>query len=164
MNAVLSADLNWGIGNKGGLLMRIPDDMRLFRQRTTGNVIIMGRKTLESFPGGRALTDRVNIVLTKDPDYRCADTVICHSVEETFRTVKQYYGKEIYIIGGSKIYRQFLPYCDTAYVTKIFRAFEADSFVENLDEDSHWKLTEESPIYTYKDVEYQFVTYKRVGE
>ena len=134
MKAILSADRNWGIGNGNKLLVSIPSDMKFFRQTTTGKVVVMGRKTLESFPNGQPLKNRTNIVLTENPDYRVKDAVIVHSKEELLKTLEQYDTEDIYIIGGESVYRMMLPYCDTVLVTKIDRAFQADTFFPDLDE------------------------------
>ena len=90
MKAILSADRNWGIGNGNKLLVSIPSDMKFFRQTTTGKVVVMGRKTLESFPNGQPLKNRTNIVLTSNPDYKVKDAVIVHSKEELLKTLEQY--------------------------------------------------------------------------
>ena len=104
MKAILSADRNWGIGNGNKLLVSIPSDMKFFRQTTTGKVVVMGRKTLESFPNGQPLKNRTNIVLTSNPDYKVKDAVIVHSKEELLKTLEQYDSENIYIIGGESIY------------------------------------------------------------
>lgn len=161
MNLIVAADANWGIGKDNKLLVSIPADMKFFRTTTTGNVVIMGRKTLESFPGGFPLKNRVNIVLTRDKNYRVKDAIVVHSVEEALEEVKKY-KEDVYVIGGDSIYKQMLPYCDKAHVTKIDFAYEADTFFPNLDEDKEWKVTERSEEQTYFDIEYEFRTYERV--
>ena len=161
MIAVLSADKNWGIGLKGDLLVRIPNDMKNFRKITTGNVIVMGRKTLESFPNGAVLPNRVNIVMTTNPDYKSKDAVIVHSEEELMEELKKYPDQNIYVIGGESIYRQLLPYCDEAYVTRIDYAYQADRYFPNLDEMEEWELAEEGEEQTFFDIEYYFNIYKR---
>ena len=118
MKLIVAVDANWGIGCKNELLVRIPSDQRFFRETTTGNVVVMGRKTLESFPGGKPLKDRVNIVLTKENRESVNGEIIVHSVEEALEEIKKY-SEEIYIIGGETVYRQFLHYCDESYITKI---------------------------------------------
>ena len=155
MKAILSADTNWGIGNKNKLLVSIPSDMKFFRETTTGNVVVMGRKTLESFPGGLPLKNRINIVLTGNKDYKVKDAVIVHSEEELMEELKKYNTDDIYVIGGESIYRMMLPHCDTVYVTKIDRAFEADTFFPDLDE------MEEGEEQTCFDLTFCFTTYKR---
>ncbi len=162
MKLIVAVDENWGIGCKNELLVRIPSDQKFFRETTTGNVVVMGRKTLESFPGGRPLKDRVNIVLTKENRESLNGEVIVHSVEEALEEVKKYTEETIYIIGGETVYRQFLPYCDEAYVTKIEHRYEADAHFPNLDEDPEWKMTEESEEQTYFDIPYTFTKYERV--
>lgn len=162
MNLIVAADANWGIGKENKLLVSIPADMKFFRTTTTGKVVVMGRKTLESFPRGLPLKNRVNIVITRDKNYKAKDAVIVHSIEEALEEVKKYQSEDVYVIGGDSIYRQMLPYCDKAHVTKIDFAYEADTFFPNLDEDAQWKVTERSEEQTYFDIEYEFRTYERV--
>lgn len=161
MKAILSADRNWGIGYQNRLLVSIPSDMKFFRQTTTGKVVVMGRKTLESFPNGMPLKNRTNIVLTRNKDYHVKDAVIVHSKEELLEELKKYDTDTVYVIGGESIYRMLLPYCDTAYVTKIDRAFQADTFFPNLDEMDEWVMTEESEEQTCFDLEFTFTKYER---
>ena len=118
MRAIVCADKNWGIGYKNRLLVGIPSDMKFFRETTTGKVIVMGRKTLESFPNGMPLKNRINIVLTRDRNYEAKGAVIVHSIEEALKEVEKYPAEDVYCIGGDSIYKQMLPYCDTAHVTK----------------------------------------------
>lgn len=164
MKAILSADRNWGIGNGNKLLVSIPSDMKFFRQTTTGKVVVMGRKTLESFPNGQPLKNRTNIVLTENPDYRVKDAVIVHSKEELLKTLEQYDTEDIYIIGGESIHRMMLPYCDTVLVTKIDRAFQADTFFPDLDKMEEWEMTEEGEEQTCFDLEFRFTKYERRQE
>lgn len=161
MIAILSADQNWGIGLKGDLLVRIPNDMKNFRKLTTGNVIVMGRKTLESFPNGAALPNRVNIVMTRNLSYHAKDTVVVHSEAELLEELKKYPEKQVYVIGGESIYRQLLPYCKEAYVTKIDYAYQADRYFPDLDQMEDWELYEEGEEQTFFDIEYYFNKYRR---
>lgn len=164
MNVIVAVDKNWGIGKNNQLLVSIPSDMKFFRETTNGHVVVMGRKTLESFPNGLPLKNRTNIVLTNNPDYRVKGAVICHTVDEVLEELKKYDEKEIYIIGGDSVYRQFLPYCKVAHVTKIDHVYEADSFFPNLDEMKEWVITGDSEEQTYFDLEYRFLRYERVSE
>ncbi len=161
MKAILAADKNWGIGYNNHLLVSIPSDMKFFRQTTTGKVVVMGRKTLESFPNGMPLKNRTNIVLTANQDYQVKDAVIVHSEDELMEELKKYDADDIYVIGGESVYRMMLPYCDTVYVTKIDRAFQADTFFPNLDEMGEWVMTEESEEQTCFDLEFCFTKYER---
>lgn len=162
MNLIVAVDKNWAIGLKNKLLVSIPADMKFFRETTTGKVVVMGRKTLESFPGGCPLKKRTNIVLTSDQNYQVKDAVVVHSVEELLKELKKYPEEEIYVIGGESIYRQLLPYCKTAHVTKIDHVYEADTYFPNLDEMKDWRITGVSEEQTYFDLEYEFVRYERV--
>ena len=164
MKCIVAVDSNWAIGKNNQLLVSIPADMRFFKEQTMGKVVIMGRATLESFPGGKPLKGRVNIVVTRDPRYYAPDAVIVHSVEEAAAVASRYPADDVYVIGGASIYRQFLPLCDTAYVTKIDYAYDADTYFPNLDEAPDWELLEESDEQTYYDLTYAFTTYNRIAE
>ncbi len=161
MNIIVATDKNWAIGKDNKLLVSIPADMKFFRETTKGNIVVMGRKTLESFPQGQPLQKRVNIVISKNPNYQVKGAVVVHSVEEAIEECKKYDG-EIYVIGGESIYRSMLPYCDTALVTKIDHAYAADTYFPNLDEDAEWELTGETEEQTYFDLEYVFTKYERI--
>ena len=104
MNLIVAADKNWGIGKDNKLLVSIPSDMKFFRQETMGKVVVMGRKTLESFPNGLPLKNRTNVVLTSDKNYQVKDAVIVHSIDEVLEELKKYDDDEIYVIGGGKVY------------------------------------------------------------
>lgn len=162
MNIIASADQNWAIGKDNQLLIHIPEDMKRFRRMTTGNVVVMGRKTLESFPNQAPLKDRVNIVMTRNTDYQPKGVVVVHSVEELEKELEKYNTDDVFVIGGDSIYKQLLDLCDTAHITKIDYAYEADSYFPNLDEREDWKMVEESQEQTYFDVIYTYQTYKRV--
>ena len=161
MKAILSADRKWGLGYQGRLLVSIPSDLRFFRETTMGHVVVMGRKTLESFSGGQPLKKRTNIVLTSDQNYKVKDAVVVNSVEALLEELRQYNDEDIYVIGGESIYRQLLPYCKVAHITKIDHAYEADTYFPNLDEMPEWKLVKESEEETYFDIEYQFLVYQK---
>lgn len=161
MNLIAAVDRNWAIGLNNKLLVRIPEDQKFFRETTTGKVVVMGRKTLESFPGGQPLKNRINIVLTRDENYRAKDATVVYSLEELFEELKQYKSEDIYIIGGESIYRQLLDYCDVAHITKIDYAYEADSWFPNLDEMHQWEVTADSEEQTCFDLEYYFLKYEK---
>lgn len=162
MNVIVAVDDNWAIGMQNKLLVSIPADMKFFRETTMGKVVVMGRKTLESFPGGQPLKKRTNIVLTRDKQYQVKDAIVVHTVEALLEELKKYDEKDIYVIGGETVYRQLLPYCKVAHVTKVHHTYEADTFFPNLDEMSDWAVTGVSEEQTYFDLEYEFVRYERV--
>lgn len=162
MNLIVAVDKNWAIGNKNKLLVSIPNDLKHFRQETKGKVVVLGRKTLETFPGGKPLEMRTNIILSTKKDYQVKGATVVHSVEELLEELKQYKDEDIYIIGGTSIYKQMLPYCNVAHVTKIEHEYEADSYFPNLDEMPEWQITADSEEQTYFDLEYAFYKYERI--
>ena len=164
MNLIVAVDENWAIGYNNELLIRIPADMKMFRQETLGKVVVLGRKTMDTFPGGLPLKGRTNIVLTRNPEYKIKDAIVVHSVEELLEELKNYDTEDIYIIGGDSVYKQMLPYCDTAHVTKIDRAYEADSYFPNLDASGEWEITADSDEQTYFDTTYHFLKYERTAQ
>lgn len=161
MNLIAAVDQNWAIGNKNKLLVSIPADMRFFRETTTGKTVIMGRNTLESFPGGKPLANRRNIVITTNQNYDGKGATVVHSVEEALKEVEGIPKEEVFVIGGAKIYEQFLPYCSTAHITKIDFSYEADVYFPNLDQLSEWNMTGISEEQTYYDLVYHFCRYEK---
>ena len=161
MNLIAAVDKNWAIGLNNKLLVSIPDDMKFFKKMTTGGVVIMGRRTLESFPKGMPLKDRVNIVLTKNEDFDAKGAVKVSSKEALYEVLKDYSDKDIFVIGGESIYRQLSDECDTAYITRIDHEFEADAWFPDLDRDPSWELCDAKDYEKYGDITYRFTTYKR---
>ena len=161
MRLIVAVDKNWGIGKNNDLLVSIPSDKKFFRQETTGKVVVMGRKTLESFPGGLPLKNRTNVVLTRNAGYRAKDTVIVHDIPELLEELKKYPSDAVYVVGGGTVYEELLPYGDEAYVTKIDFAYEADTYFPNLDQMPEWEMVEESEEQTYFDLEFTFTRYER---
>ena len=162
MNLIAAVDKNWAIGRGGRLLVSIPEDQRLFREETLGKVVVMGRKTLESLPGGQPLHGRTTVVLTRDPAFHVKGAQVCHSLEEALEILKKYPTEDIFVAGGQEIYEQFLPHCDVAHITYIDYAYEADTHFPNLDQDGEWKLLLTGEEQTYFDLCYEFRLYRRV--
>ena len=161
MNIIVAVDENWAIGYRRDLMVRIPADHKMFRNETIGKVVVLGRKTMDTFPGGLPLAGRTNIVLTRNPEYQVKDAIVVHSVEELLAELKNYDTKDVYVIGGDSVYSQLLPYCDTAHVTKIDRSYEADTYFPNLDASGEWEITAESDEQSYFDTTYHFLKYER---
>ncbi|CUP18455.1 MULTISPECIES: dihydrofolate reductase [Hungatella] len=161
MKTIVAVDRNWGIGRDGGLLTHLPEDMKFFRTTTKNKIVIMGRKTLESFPEGKPLKNRINILLTGNYDYCPEGTVICHSVEEVLEAVRGYDSEDVYIIGGQSVYEQFLPYCDTAYVTYMKAELSPDTYFINLDEREDWEMVQVGEDKVYESLHFEFRTYKK---
>ena len=162
MNLIAAVDRNWAIGYKNELLVRIPEDQKWFRETTTGKAVIMGRKTLESFPNKSPLKNRLNVVITSDMNYSVPGAVVVHSIDEAVEAVRDYADDDVYVIGGESIYRQMLPLCSTAHITKVDYAYQADAHFPDLEKEQGWKITETSDERTYFDIIYEFVKYERV--
>ncbi|MFR4440907.1 MAG: dihydrofolate reductase [Hungatella sp.] len=160
MNLIVAADKNWAIGKNGQLLVAIPADQKLFREETLNKVIVMGRKTLESLPGGQPFMEG-SMWYSRDPDYQAKGAIVCHSVEETRKLLEQYPSEDIFVIGGQTIYEQFLPYCDTAHITWIDYEYQADTWFPNLDKEPDWFMDLESEEETYFNLCYAFRRYVR---
>ncbi|MFT4146934.1 MAG: dihydrofolate reductase [Mobilitalea sp.] len=161
MNLIVAVDKNWAIGYQNDLLVKIPADQRFFRDVTTNKVVITGRNTLSTFPGGLPLKNRTNIIISTKQDYKVKDAIVVHSVEEVLEAVKGYKSEDIYIIGGASVYKQLLPYCTVAHVTKIDYSYLADTYFPNLDEMEDWVLAEETDEHTYYDLCYTFCRYEK---
>ena len=161
MNLIAAVDKNWAIGKNNQLLVRIPADQKFFRETTTGKVVVMGRKTLESFPNGLPLKNRTNIVLTRDKNYKVKDAIVLHSMDELMVELEKYDSDDIYIIGGEKIYAQLVDQCDVAHITKIDYEYDADAYFPKLDEKPEWVITGDSEEQTYFDLIYYFYRYER---
>ena len=168
MKMIVAVDREWGIGNKGDLLARVRQDLLFFRDKTKGKTVVLGSNTLATFPGGKVLKNRTNIVLHPSPDYAPEGAIVAHSLDELFEILKAYDTNDVFIIGGASVYRQMLPFCDTAYVTKFDKSYEKDVFIPNLDEAEDWELAETSEVYfsdTETDTEgglpFRFCTYRK---
>ncbi len=161
MNLIAAVDSNWAIGYKNSLLVRIPRDQQMFREMTEGKVIVTGRKTLETFPQKQPLKNRVNIILSRDKNYAVKGAIVVHSIDELMEELKGYAAEDVYVVGGASVYEQLLPYCNTAHITKIDYAYQADVFLPRLDEMPEWELTADSEEQTYFDLEYYFLKYER---
>ncbi len=169
MKLIVAVDKDWGIGYKGDLLARVRADLMNFRDLTSGKIVILGSNTLATFPGGKALKNRTNIVLHPSEEYHPEDTTVVHSIEHLLEEIKKYNTDDVYVIGGASVYKQMLPYCDTAYVTKFDKSFKKDVYFPDLDEDNNWKLvwTGEKQISdpekdTEANLEFYFTEYKRI--
>lgn len=161
MKLIAAVDNEWNIGNKGGLLFSLPDDMKFFRTTTSGKIVVMGRKTLESFPGSKPLKNRVNIVLSRS-SHSVDGAEFVTSVDDLLKKLKQYDTEDIYVIGGAQIYSLLLPYCDTALITHVDAvADEADSKFPKL-KNGEWKIVEQSDILENNGIKFRFTTYKRI--
>ena len=159
MNLIVAVDKNWAIGYKGKLLISIPEDMKFFRETTTGHTVVMGKNTLLSFPNSKPLKNRNNIVIALEKDFTVEGATTVYSIEEALEEIKKYDSDDVYVIGGGSIYKQLLPYCDKAYITYIDHSYSADTFFPNLDEDDNFELVEQSDPVVDNGIEIRFTTY-----
>lgn len=160
MKCIAAVDNNWAIGLRGRLLVTIPNDQKMFRNETMGKVIVYGHKTLETFPNGVPLSQRTNVILSRDKNLSVRNAIVVHNEEELFKVISEYDSDDIYFVGGQSVYERFVPYCDTAIITKLDWEYEADAYFPNLDKDDNWKLVAESEEQTCFSVEYTFREYK----
>lgn len=164
MNLIVAVDSNWGIGKGNGLLASLPGDMKYFKEKTTGRVVVMGRKTLESMPGKKGLPNRTNIVLTSNSEYSAERAVTVVGEEALLEELKKYDSEDVFIIGGGSIYSKYYKLCDKCYVTKIDAEFDADTFMPNLDEDDDYAITWQSEKQHENGFDYTFCLYERVKD
>ena len=160
MIIIACADREWGIGRDSKLLFNIPEDMEFFKNATKGKTVVMGRKTFESLRI-KPLPGRRNIVLTRSEIFSFEDTETVHSLTELFSLLENTPKNDVFVIGGSNVYRQLLKYCNTAYITKVFSYGKADSFIADFDKLSDWKTECASEIMDSNGIEFQFVKYVR---
>ncbi len=161
MKMIVCVSENYGIGNKGELLFSLPPDMKFFRETTLGKVVVMGRGTLDSFPGGKPLKNRTNIVLTRDKNFEREGAVVLNSKDEVLSYIGKYDTDDVYIIGGAQIYELFRPDCDEALVTKVRKTAECDAFFFEIDSDSRWTLVSESECMEHEGITFSFCKYAR---
>lgn len=160
MKAILSADMNWGIGYKGQLLQRVPEDMNFFKNMTAGKVVVMGRETFESLPGMQPLKNRVNIILSRNGHFSDDRLIICRSLDELFEELRKYDDDDIFVIGGEAVYTQLLPCCSEVYVTRFEKEFVADRHFPDLDVSEVWELVSSSDQHIFGDMSFRFLQYR----
>lgn len=163
ISAIVAVDNNWGIGFNGDLLEHIPEDLKYFKELTTDNWIVMGRKTWDSLPK-KPLPNRSHLVITNNPmSYEDMDEVLFTKIGQAKLIMNTQKRIDFFVIGGGQIYEKLLPMCDRVYVTKIFKDHDqVDTYFPNLDKLDEWSPTAQSDIYTHKDLMYQFWQYDRI--
>ena len=160
--AIAAVDKNWGIGRNGDLLVNIPKDKEFFKYITNNSIVIMGRKTWDSLPK-KPLPNRENYVITKTPERYSENGAKFITLLEAIQMIENSdISSRIFIIGGGQIYKELLPYCAMAEITKVYKDFKADTFFPNLSIDENWIATGEAPVQYYNEIPYQFFTYENV--
>ena len=172
MKMIVAVDREWGIGNKGDLLARVRADLMNFKSHTAGKCVVYGSNTLATFPGAKPLKNRENIILHPSQEFKAEGAKVVHSLDELFYELrKKKDTNDVYAIGGASVYKQLLPYCDEAIVTKFDKSYEKDVFIPDLDASSEWECVEAGPKQisvaetdTEEGLEFYFTLYKRVSE
>lgn len=160
MKIIVAVDKEWNIGYKNDLLFNIPEDMKFFRSTTLNKIVVMGRKTLESFPNSKPLKNRINIVLSHS-DMSIEGAEFVKTVDELIENIKMYNTDDVYVIGGSSIYELLMPYCDTAIITHIDTVAEkADKKFPELNPEE-WQVKTESDIVESNGYKFRWVEYLR---
>ena len=159
MNMIVAVDENWGIGKGGDQLIYIPEDLKRFKALTMGHALVLGRKTMATFPGGKPLKGRRNLVLSRNPAFHPEGAEVFSSLEELLDAAPE----DAFVVGGASVYQALLDRCDTAYVTKIQAAFPADCWFPDLDRRPEWRAEGESEPMEHEGVTFRYVTYRRSG-
>ena len=160
MNAIVVVDRNWAIGRDNDLLFSLPTDMKRFRALTLEGTVILGRRTLDSFPGGKPLPRRKNIVITRCADFHREGAVVVSNLQAAMEAAADTPQDHIWVIGGGSIYAALLSKCRRAYVTRVDAAAEgADSFFPNLDKLPGWTVVSVSDPVTENGLTYRFYDY-----
>lgn len=158
MDLIAVVDQNWAIGRNGDQLCYIPADLKHFQALTTGHAVLLGRKTLATFPGGRPLKNRRNLILSRDPGFAPEGAEVFRDVDSLLSAAPA----DSFVIGGESVYRALLPHCDRAFITKLDKAWPADAFFPDLDADPNWAVTEEGERQEHEGISFRYVTYERV--
>jgi dihydrofolate reductase len=158
MNLIVNVSENWGIGRDGNLLVSISADLKRFRQLTTGKTVILGRKTLATFPGGQPLKNRINLILSAS-GITVDGAEVIPDLDHLFARLRQCELDQVSVIGGASVYTALLPYCDKAYITKTLCTPEADTFFPNLDALESWSISETGPVLEENGVQFQYIDY-----
>ena len=159
MKGIVAVDKNWGIGKNNDLLFSLPTDMAYFREQTKGKVVVMGSKTLKSFPNSKPLKNRVNIVFHRGNEIFEGCTVV-KDLTELKQVLSQYNSDDVFIIGGAIIYKMLLNYCDEFLITKVDADGDAQVFFENLDKLDSWECVKESQPLNDNGYNISFTIYK----
>lgn len=159
ITAIAAVSENWGIGKDNDLLFNIPEDKKFFRRTTLNHTVVMGRKTLQSLPNGKPFKDRKNIILSRDTNFVCEGAIICGSVEEALKLIKD--DERVFVVGGGEVYRDILPYCDKAIITKVSGKPDADVFFPDLDKDPDWRLMNTSADREFEGLVFRYCVYEK---
>ena len=156
MDAIVATDRSWAIGYRGDLLFRLSHDLKRFKELTIGHPVILGRKTLETFPGKKPLPGRPHFILSRDPAFQVENARVFHNEE----TLLAQAPPDSFLIGGESVYRLLLPHCRRVFLTKVDAVFPADAHFPNLDEIPQWKLVHASSVMEEDGFPFRYLTYE----
>ncbi len=162
MNTIVSVDNNWGIGYKNDLLFHVSEDMRYFKEKTIGKVVVMGENTFYSLPNQKPLKDRTNIVLSDKKGLQIDGVTVCNSLDELLELIKQFESDDVFVVGGQAVYELLLPYCQVAYITQFYAEATADKHFPNLTQYKDWHLAERSEPVESKGLTFTFDRYEKM--
>lgn len=166
MILIFAVDKNWNIGFSGGMLANIKEDLKRFREITEGNIVIMGRRTLDAVPGQEALPNRINVLVTRNKDFNKEDFYVLNDLKNLDKLLEEINPKgqmKVFLTGGGSIVEQLFHKCNKAYITKILKSYEnADTYIPNLDINPSWKKTKESDIHIQGELEYKYIDYEKI--
>lgn len=162
MNLIVAVSKNFAIGKNNGLLFHLPSDLKYFKEKTLNKVVVMGDKTYFSLPK-RPLKNRINIVLSFNKDLHEDGVIVVSSIKELFKELEKYTDDDVFICGGASVYNSLMDYCKYAYITKIDKLVEADTYINNIDNKDNWKIIGSSVTYNENDLDFNFVTYENTS-
>lgn len=159
MNLIVAVSENYGIGKNNSLLFHLPADLKYFKEKTTGRVVIMGEKTYFSLPK-RPLPNRTTIVLSGSPSFNEDGIIIVRSLKELLEKVKAFNKEDVFVCGGASVYNLLLDYCDKAYITKIYKTTPADTFIKNIEALKNWEEISSSEVKEENGLKFCFKVFK----
>ena len=160
LSMIVTVDRNWALSNAHKPLISIPDDIKFIKDTTYGKVVMMGRHTFENHFDSKPLGNRVTIIVTKETDYSSPGVTVVHSSTQAMLAAEKY-NRDVYVLGGKRLYHDLLPLCDEVHVTAVDYSYSADSWFPNLDKKPEWVMVDESEEQTHFDVVYCFKRYLR---
>ena len=161
LSMIVTVDRNWAVSNQHKPLISIPDDIKFIRDTTYGQVVIIGKHTYENFFDSKLMANRITIIVTKDENFTAPGAIVTHSSTQAVLAAEKYSGRDIYVLGGKKLYSDLLPICDEVHLTAVDYMYSADAYFPNLDKKPEWVLVEESEEQTHFDIIYRFRHYLR---
>ena len=162
MNFIVAVSENYGIGKDNNLLFNLPTDLKYFKEKTLNKVVVMGRKTFDSLPF-KPLKNRVNIVITTDQTFNCEGVIVVNSFEELFKVLDNYNDEDVFVIGGSTIYNKLMERCRLAYITKVHKTVNADTYITNIEEKSNWKEIQTSEVLNENNLDFEFKVFENIN-